>query len=620
MERLRAPEQPKTNGASGDNRPKRKIPQDYEGQDDRSGATEQPSPDPSLRKYSKIMSKYQKSVQRAAAAAASAHIESNQEESDPVEPHELHDLVPIPQPARLPTPEYRPSFSTLPLWMEEPSIVPSTKRAPFADLGVGDKTAAHLRKQGFSEAFAVQCALIPRLMYRMGRSHSRPNDVCVSAPTGSGKTLGYALPVVESLRRHQDTCSLRAVVVVPTRELADQAITTFRKCMAGSQLKIATSIGNQSFTDEQAALVKREKRYDHALDTMPFHVPKYESAIDILVCTPGRLVEHVQNTLGFNLDYLEWLIIDEADRLLDQSFQDWVKHINKALDKDAVDEIEAHFMPSIYKKTKRYVRKIILSATMTRDISKLAALKLRRPTLIEVRTEGEEGQARSNNDGDETLTAKPNGQYELPGGLSEVAIPVGDGSEKPLFLLQWLAEVFGSTTAKAADVLVFAASTSEAHRLHHLLSSLLPSIVSPCPPIMLLTRIHTSLSSALTNLSSTRPRIIISTDRASRGLDLPLSHVLNYTVPRSLESYVHRVGRTARAGRQGEAWSMVRDVEARWFWNEIAKTGMVQRSSKVSRKKLTIGQQWKEGTGKEAYRRVLDEMSKMVEDKRGAKK
>ncbi|KAF2148399.1 P-loop containing nucleoside triphosphate hydrolase protein, partial [Myriangium duriaei CBS 260.36] len=636
-------------------------------------------------KHSNVLSKFQKSARRAAAAAQT---KPELEELEVEEPRELHDLVPIPQPAREPTPEYRQTFSTLPPWLEKPVNVPSTKRAAFTELGINEKSAKHLADKGFAEAFAVQCALIPRLMYNVQHPQARPNDICVSAPTGSGKTLGYALPVVESLRSRQDVRRLRAVVVVPTRELVEQAASTFRKCMVGSSLKIGTSIGNQSFLDEQRDLIAKETIYNpkeyqrlmtkvrkrqqfeydseddaqdetreakaeqlltDAVQTIPLHVVRYDSAVDVLVCTPGRLVEHLQNTLGFNLDHLQWLIIDEADRLLDQSFQDWVKHINNSLDKEVTDEVEAHFFPDFYRKTKRYVRKVILSATMTRDISQLSALNLRRPTMIVVRTEqGATDPDTVMTDG-EVVEVNEKGEYELPGGLTELVLPVSDGSEKPLFLLELLKDIFSKpVTAKqgpaesdsddssssssesdssdsasdsesdsdslssSSDSSMFASSTSEAHRLHHLLTSLLPSVVSPTPPFTLLTKAHTSLPSALTSNPS-QPRIIISTDRASRGLDLPLTHVVNYTIPRSLESYVHRVGRTARAGREGKAWSLVRDVEARWFWNDVARTEKVRRPRKAERKRVSIGKMWKEGSGKEEYRRVLEEMSRLVE-------
>lgn len=683
--------------------------------------------DDSMSKHSAILKKFAKSSRQTQAAAAQ---QSDDAENVEIEQHhDLHDLVPLPQPLREPTPEYKATFSALPPWLEKPVSIASSQRSSFVDLGVGAKTAKHLADKGFTEAFAVQCALIPRLMYAVKHSWAKPNDVCVSAPTGSGKTLGYALPIVESLRALPKDGKLRAVVIVPTRELAEQAVSTFRKCMAGSQLNIATSIGNHSFAEEQAALVDRSDVLDPKLyarlmrklhkrkqfeydteddeyDDMPeaklerllsdvsgchqSYVPRYSSTIDILVCTPGRLVEHLQNTLGFTLENLQWLVIDEADRLLDQSFQDWVRNVNTALSGTITNKAEEALLPSLYTAPNRYVRKVILSATMTRDISQLGALNLRRPTMVVVRAEHGDGK-----DIDATVDINDKGEYELPAGLSECVIPVGDGSEKPLYLLDTLKKIYGarpvlnggdavsdsdsdsdsdassesatdsdsgsdsdgesssstssssgytsssssgsdsegsgsstssnpdtvtrgkassqtSTTGALPQVLVFASSTSEAHRLHHLLSSLLPSILSPCPKLVLLTRSHSSLPPSLTKTSTTRGRIIISTDRASRGLDLPLTHVLNYTIPRSLESYVHRVGRTARAGRTGEAWSLVRDVEARWFWNEIARTSLARRGINVERKRQDLDPAWKEGKLKSAYQKALLEMREMV--------
>ncbi|PNS18280.1 hypothetical protein CAC42_7649 [Sphaceloma murrayae] len=641
-------------------------------------------PDRSMRKYQNVLNKFQKSARRAAVADRHDDSLPNIEE-----PKELHDLVPLPQPEREKTPEFRQTYSTLPEWLEKPISVSSTTTTSFQSLGIEKRTEAHLKSKGFPEAFAVQTALLPRLVTPLDGLHRRPNDLCVAAPTGSGKTLGYVLPIVENLRRRQMVRRLRAIVVVPTRELVNQALTTFKLCAAGSQLQVATSTGNQGFTEEQAALIHKTSRFDpklyeqnlrrvrhrqmfeddseddggddlddvkgeqylkDAVTMPPYHVPLYQSAVDVLICTPGRLVEHLQNTVGFTLDDLEYLVIDEADRLLDQSFQDWVKVINGALE------------PKVERLKARYVRKVILSATMTRDVSQLSALRLQRPSLIVVK---------GDTLGDDAVKMNDRGDFELPAGLKEHAIPVGDGSEKPLHLLGLVEQLLLRQNGKikrprdnssdssssdssevssessdsssesdtdtvssssvstsghtahhspgqprspgaAAQILIFAASTSEAHRLHHLLQSLLPQVTKPVPALTLLTRSQTNLSS-LVSSHPDKARMIISTDRASRGLDLALTHVINYTIPRSLESYVHRVGRTARAGRGGEAWSLFTDKEGRWFWNEIARAEQVARRTGVDRRKVEGGTHWTTDEGKAQYQRILAEMAEMVD-------
>ncbi|KAF4550688.1 DEAD/DEAH box helicase-like protein 1 [Elsinoe fawcettii] len=647
---------------------------------------------------------------------------------------EMHDLVPLPQPERERTPPYQQTFSTLPDWIQNPVRVSATRTVSFDDLRLlPEKTVFHLKTKGFSNAFAVQTALLPRLYTPFDYIPYRPNDLCVSAPTGSGKTLGYALPIIENMKRRQNVRKLRAVVVVPTRELVTQALSTFTMCAAGSKLEIATSIGNQKFADEQRALVEKGERFDREgyeramrrirkrqlfeedsdddedndeydlssdkgaewqkdiFNCTRLHVPYYTSKVDVLICTPGRLVEHIENTAGFSLEDVDWLIIDEADRLLDQSFQDWVQTVNQELDrstKEDPEELDFGTGP-------RYVRRIILSATMTRDISQLASLKLQCPTMITVTNE-EDTADKMEVDSDVRINDK--GAFELPTGLMEYASPIDDGSEKPLYLLGLLAQILpdGSATngmesrgrsssvssissdssevsssssesssgssdespskpgpsssdsdvsmslsssesesesdpsesgprsspspkaGRPPQILIFASSTSEAHRLHHLLRALLRMTTRSKPTLTLLTRTQSSLS-ALNSSDPSRPNIIISTDRASRGLDLPLTHVVNYTIPRSLESYVHRVGRTARAGRPGEAWSLFSDKEGRWFWNEIARAKQVARKQNVERRKIIVGQQWEGGDGKQAYQKVLLEMSKMVDGEKKGK-
>jgi ATP-dependent RNA helicase DDX51/DBP6 len=305
---------------------------------------------------------------------------------------------------------------------------------------------------------------------------------------------------------------------------------------------------------------------------------------------------------------------------------------------------------------------------MTRDISKLSALKLRRPTMVVVKTEAE-----ATLDPKARIADSAEG-FELPTTLSEFAVPVGDGSDKPLFLLELLrSNIFSrsileskkleddslSTSSSESDtssddsssdgsssdddsdsssdssddtsddssssdsdssedsdsdsdassalsapkastdlaskptgsnmVLIFTPSTEAAARLHHLITHIEPSYKATT---LLLTKASTNLNF---NVSSP-PRIIISTDRASRGLDLPLlTHVINYTIPRSLASYVHRVGRTARAGRSGEAWSLFAENEGRWFWNEIARAKGIGRNAKVERINMKLATEQKEG-------------------------
>ena len=688
--------------------------------------------DDAMKKHSRVLAKYQKAAERSTADREDGVSEDEEEQ----EPRELHDLVPLPQLPRESTPEYIPTFSALPQWLRHPIKVSAKDTVSFNKFSLNSSTIAHLEAKGYKGAFAVQIALIPRLLPHPYLTYVPPNDLCVSAPTGSGKTLGYMLPILENLRNLPGT-KLRTIVVVPTRELVLQAQSVATMCAAGSGLKIGTALGNQSMASEQETLIEKGSRYDpaqyerlmlkakkrmaldaedddndldeqaealeesfmhDAVRSLPLHVPTYNSAVDVLICTPGRLVEHMNSTLGFTLDDLQWLVIDEADRLLDQSFQNWVKQINDALENPGMEKPWSRKLYDVQRERlqKRYVRKVILSATMTRDVSEISALRLRQPSMVVVTDASKDSKTL---DGVDAVVGAINDQgfFELPAGLAESAVPVGDGAEKPLILLELLnsrvlskkdvamdgtsdaeseseddsdsdsdsdssdsssnsdsgssseedndssgdsdsdssssssedsdsdismEDASQSTpTAKAQTgapmILVFGSSSEEASRLHHLISKLQPDLHST-----LLTKTSSKTPSSLLSKSD-KPRLIISTDRASRGLDLPhLTHVINYTIPRSVESYVHRVGRTARAGRVGEAWTLFKDNEARWFWNEIARTKSIKRNAAIDRVKVSLSVDWKAGGAKRnKYEDVLRSMHDIVtQDPRQEKK
>ncbi|KAG6373406.1 P-loop containing nucleoside triphosphate hydrolase protein [Boletus reticuloceps] len=204
------------------------------------------------------------------------------------------------------------------------SVVPlSTAEQDPYDSGLSLKTRRRLFDLGISELFAVQTTLLPFLIRRswsLYTPYSAPHDVCVSAPTGSGKTLAYVLPILEVLSNRIVT-RLRALIVLPTRDLVLQVRETFEAVGKGRGLKIGTATGQHSFAHEQAQLVSQ---IDSGLQGG-------SSKVDILICTPGRLMDHLNGTPNFSLQHLRFLVIDEADRLLSQSFQDWLAQVLTAI-------------------------------------------------------------------------------------------------------------------------------------------------------------------------------------------------------------------------------------------------------------------------------------------------
>jgi ATP-dependent RNA helicase DDX51/DBP6 len=499
--------------------------------------------------------------------------------------------------------------------------VEASKRVPFDALGVQPRFLKKLEKQGYTDALAVQSALLP-MLHPGYEQHL--GDICVSARTGSGKTLAYLLPIIEALK-DRVTPALSAIVIVPTRKLVDQALQVAEELCAGTKIKVATAVGSVPFATEQKQLVKLRAQYDpkraqelhkrasqqlesgfveHGimddLMSMPVdHVPRYDSGVDILICTPGRLVEHIESTTGFLLRSIRWLVIDEADELLNQDFQGWATVLMDALHGEtpedymnAQERVRKSRQGSAWETallSRRQVTKIVLSATMEKDLTKLGTLRLNRPRLVSVQEEPREEQ-RATADGD---------VFELPSTLDEAAIPVGEGQNKPLYLLYLLLNHAFRVTQEESDssdsedsrgpsgiakhtsrVLVFTKSNESASRLSHLLSVIEPSLKGF---IETMTPSSTAKASKklLKSFSSGSIKILIASDTASRGLDIPdISHVINYDIPSSVTSYVHRVGRTARANKAGEAWTLFTKAEAAWFWNQIARGNNIRRGDK----------------------------------------
>ncbi|KAM3065815.1 ATP-dependent RNA helicase dbp6 [Clarireedia jacksonii] len=639
------------------------------------------------RRHKKLLEKREKSLKKAEKRARIEAEKGDDEKNaaEEGEPAEVHDLVPLPQPepvAELPPPSLE---STLPSWLASPILVSPTTTARFPELGLDENATKVLQTKGFKEAFAVQAAVLPLLL---SGPKQKPGDVLVAAATGSGKTLSYVLPMTEDISGNAIT-RLRGVIVMPTRELVSQAREVCEICAnaygTGSRkrIKIGTAVGNETFKVEQASLMEDQYFYDpekyreqvkrldsrwestdvgtddednnlvdEAISTLPDHIIQPVSKVDLLICTPGRLVEHLKSTPGFTLQYVKWLIIDEADKLLDQSFQQWLSIVMTAL-----REQHNTLLPI---NDRDRIRKIILSATMTRDLGQLTSLKLYRPKLVVL-----EGSS----NGTEENDRKSAQAHVLPSLLVESAIKVDDEDLKPLYLLNILtgnkmldvenesetdsssdsdsdsssnsddgssddssdsdsdseSDVASSASSIASNaaapdsvipkanlktqaqeprgVLIFTKSNETAVRLGRLIALIHPSCSS---------RIGTLTS---TTRSSTRKAHLnafhSASDLVSRGLDLPnLAHVINYDVPGSVTSYVHRVGRTARAGKPGHAWTLFSSTEARWFWHEIARSEGVRRSGGKKVERVNIDAKKFGEEEKEAYERALEELGR----------
>ncbi len=372
------------------------------------------------------------------------------------------------------------STSTSVASASDESTIRGDRQDDFGNVALSDTVRSRLEALGVSEWFAVQVSVIPCLLAQpqsrsLYRPFAPPRDLCVSAPTGSGKTLAYTVPIVEVLRTRQ-IVRLRALIVLPTRDLVSQVRSTLELVAKGSGLRIATATGHHSFAHEQTQLVEGLDAGDDD-DSV-----QKQSKVDILIATPGRLIDHLDSTPGFTLAHLRFLVIDEADRLLNQSFQEWLRRVLSATEgvanadgrssegtlaqapyellSSASSGFGAAARSTLQEEAVPSVQKLLFSATLTRDPAKIAALGLRNPHYITVQddnpaADGEAGRA----------DRAQHERFSLPHSLHEHML-VTTSADKPFHLLYLLHRPDDEQAAsKISKALCFTKSVESAARL-----------------------------------------------------------------------------------------------------------------------------------------------------------
>ncbi len=347
----------------------------------------------------------------------------------------------------------------------------------FNNLGLRAELVRAVSEKGYDTPTPIQQQAIPLILE--GR------DLMGSAQTGTGKTAGFTLPLLQRLAAKQNPQNgrrvIRALVITPTRELAAQVAESVNAYSKWLPLKSAVVFGGVSINPQKQKLIR---------------------GVDILVATPGRLLDHVGQR-SVDLSHVELLVLDEADRMLDMGF---IHDIRKLL--------------ALVPKQKQT---LLFSATFSDDIKKLANGLLKSPALIEV--------------------ARRNTTVEA---IQQVVHPVDKNRKREL-----LSYLIGSNQWQ--QVLVFSRTKHGANRLA---KQLITDGINAAA-------IHGNKSQgartrALADFKLGKVRVLVATDIAARGLDIDqLPHVVNYDLPNVAEDYVHRIGRTGRAGREGEAISLV---------------------------------------------------------------
>ncbi|XP_031249470.1 DEAD-box ATP-dependent RNA helicase 10 [Pistacia vera] len=356
----------------------------------------------------------------------------------------------------------------------------------FKELGLRDELVEACDNLGWKSPSKIQAEAIPHAL--------EGKDLIGLAQTGSGKTGAFALPILQALLDIAETQrtvpAFFACVLSPTRELAIQIAEQFEALGSGISLRCAVLVGGVDMMQQTLALGKRPH---------------------IVVATPGRLMDHLTNTKGFSLATLKYLVLDEADRLLNEEFE------------KSLDEI-LNVIPHSR-------RTYLFSATMTKKVRKLQRACLKNPVKIE---------AASKYSTVDTLKQ----QYRF--------IPA---KYKECYLVYILTEMPGSST------MVFT-RTCDATRFLALMLRNLGQRAIPISGQMS----QSKRLGALNKFKAGECNILLCTDVASRGLDIPsVDMVINYDIPTNSKDYIHRVGRTARAGRSGVAISLVNQYELEWY-------------------------------------------------------
>ncbi len=368
----------------------------------------------------------------------------------------------------------------------------------FKSLGLSDSILKAVSNQGYTEPSPIQEKAIPLILER--------KDVLASAQTGTGKTAGFTLPILQILSRGQQLRHrpIRALVLTPTRELAAQVHDNVKSYSAFLDIKSTVIFGGVNQRPQVSTL---------------------RNGVDILVATPGRLLD-LHNQRLLSLAKIEILVLDEADRMLDMGF------------KRDIDKIMA-LMPA-----RR--QNLLFSATFSREIKNLANSILHHPVLVEATPENT------------TVDAISQKVYRVAKGLKTGLIIklISDGNWK--------------------QVLVF---TRTKHGANRLCKKMISAGISAAA-------IHGNKSQgartkALAGFKKGDVRVLVATDIAARGLDIPLlPHVINFELPNISEEYVHRIGRTGRAGASGEALSLVSADETSYL-RDIEKLVGIKISSEI---------------------------------------
>lgn len=494
----------------------------------------------------------------------------------------------------------------------KPSNAPLADSSTFEGLGLDSLLVAQLtKKMDIAKPTSIQRSALSILL--SSRPDFASRDVFIQSQTGSGKTLSFLLPIIQdllplsSLSYIDRSIGTLAVIIAPTRELAKQISDVLE-----TLLKMRLRPENEAADDAESGSSARMTRWlvSGLLTggaTRSHEKARLRKGVPILVSTPGRLLDHLQNTSSFNVGKCRWLILDEADRLMELGFEETITGILDGLDgrrRLAMHASEQGKGMEVRDWDWKRRRTILCSATIREDVQKLAGKALSDPLMVKA-TAVDEHLRKSD------VISRPDGQasqenFTPPSQLSQKYIivplklrlvtlvallrallapsPIGTGSKIIVFFsctdsvdFHW--NIFGNASMDDGGSSSDEDSSAEDDK-QEVSRAEDEKVETSCTllPGAQIFRLHGSLSTLSRQMSirgfsrtnkttKATSSILFCTSVASRGLDLPLVRaVIQYDLPTEggVTEYIHRVGRTARAGRGGEAWCFVAPSEKVW--------------------------------------------------------
>ncbi|MDD3049224.1 MAG: DEAD/DEAH box helicase [Bacilli bacterium] len=350
----------------------------------------------------------------------------------------------------------------------------------FKELQLSDKILVAIENMGYEQTTPIQEAAIPKILNK--------KDIIGLAQTGTGKTAAFALPMIDILlKEYQPDRKIKALILTPTRELAIQIRDNILEYAKGTNFKCSVILGGVNQNSQKEVLKK---------------------GIDILVATPGRLVD-LMNQKKVDLNNVKMLVLDEADTMLDMGF---IKDIK-----------------TIINKTPKTRQTLLFSATMPNEIKELSVKFMNNPLMIKTKTE------------------------EVTADKIEQELYYVDKPNKIHLLLDLI------DTKEKPTTLIFTRTKHGANDLEDKLAEFKIKV-----SVIHGNKTQSNRVKALKDFKSGKTRIMVATDIAARGIDInDLGLVINYDIPEKPEIYVHRIGRTARAGKEGKAISLCSSAEVK---------------------------------------------------------